>query len=116
MLQIGSSPLSYVTRDSYLSLQTVWTEKHDGLVNLAVVIFVCYHLRYAPAIGMIAAGYRMNRYGGWQLLPVYKRILFSSMTASHTAIRLAVGDVQTLTEWYMWGVSTRLQMVAGHNC
>jgi hypothetical protein len=42
---VGSTPLHVVSRYSYLSSDGVWTAKHYGLLNLAIVILIVTNFR-----------------------------------------------------------------------
>lgn len=44
---VGSTPVHTVARYSYLSSDGVWTAKHDGLLNLGIIILVATNFRCA---------------------------------------------------------------------
>lgn len=42
---VGSTPVHTIARYSYLSSDGVWTAKHDGLLNLGIIILVATNFR-----------------------------------------------------------------------
>jgi hypothetical protein len=59
----GSTPVHTATRYSFLSSDGVWAARHDGLLNLAMIILVVSNLRWGGGGGGVESG--GGRAGWW---------------------------------------------------
>jgi hypothetical protein len=50
----GSTPVHTITRYSFLSSDSVWAARHDGLLNLALIILVVSNLRWVDSLSYLA--------------------------------------------------------------